>query len=93
MIRSISIVLFVGIGACGVDRAPGTRPADMSAQAHLDECKRHLAIAQDQEQRNRYMAQVRGYVSAAHAGGREREIARQHGEAARELDPHAPVCP
>ncbi len=33
MIRSISIVLFLGIGACCVDRAPGTRPADMSAQA------------------------------------------------------------
>lgn len=91
MLRPISILLF--LGACTVDQAPGTRPADMSAQAHVEECRKHLAIAQDQEQRARYMARVRGVVTAAHAGDREREIAKQHGQAARARDPSAPTCP
>jgi hypothetical protein len=93
MIRSVSIVLFLAIGACTVEQAPGTRPTDMSAQAHVDECKKHLAIAQEQEQRARYMAHVRGYVTAAHAGDHEREIARQHGQAAKAVDPTRPACP
>ena len=93
MIRHIGIILSLGFGACAVEQAPGTRPIDMSAQAHVDECKKHLAIAQEQYQRARYMARVRGYVTAAHAGDREQEIARQHGEAAKALDPTASSCP
>lgn len=93
MIRSISIVLSLGVGACTVEQAPGTRPTDMSAQAHVAECRKHLAIAQEQHQRASYMARVRGYVSAGYAGEREREIARQHGQAARAVDPDAPACP
>ena len=93
MIRSIWITLSLGVGACAVDQAPGTRPADMSAQAHVEECRKHLAIAQEQYQRARYMARVRGYITAAHAGDREQEIARQHGEAAKAVDPTASSCP
>lgn len=93
MIRRISIVLSLGVAACTVEQAPGARPSDMTAQAHIDECRKHLAIAQDQAQRARYMAQVRGVISAKYAGEREREIARQHGQAARALDPEAPACP
>jgi hypothetical protein len=93
MIRNTWIILSLGVGACAVDQAPGTRPIDMSAQAHVDECKRHLAIAQEQYQRARYMARVRGYITAAHAGDREQEIARQHGQAAKALDPTASSCP
>jgi hypothetical protein len=93
MIRSISIVLSLAVGACTVEQAPGTRPADMSIQAHVDECKKHLAIAQEQAQRAQYMVRVRGTLTAANAGEREREIARQHGQAARALDPDAPACP
>src|ERR1051325_10963600 len=91
MIRSISIILSLGVNASTADQAPGTRPTDMSAQAHVAECKKHLAIAQEQYQRARYMAQVRGYITAAHAGDREQEIARQHGEQAKPLDP-GPSC-
>ncbi len=93
MIRSVSIVLFLGVHACTVEQAPGTRPGDMSAQAHIDECKNHLAIAQKQDQRAKYMYRVRGVVTAANAGEREREIAKQHGQAAKALDPNAPACP
>lgn len=93
MIRKISFTLLLGIGGCTAEQAPGTRPIDMSAQAHLDECKKHLAIAQEQYQRARYMARVRGYITAAHAGDREQEIAEQHGQAAKALDPTAPSCP
>jgi hypothetical protein len=93
MIRSIAIVLSLGLGACAIEQAPGTRPTDMSVQAHVDECKKHLAIAEEQAQRARYMVRVRGTITAANAGEREREIARQHGQAARALDPNAPACP
>lgn len=98
MLRSASIVVFLGIlslgvAACIAEQALGTRPTDMSAQAHADECRKHLAIAQDREQRAWYMAHVRGYVSAAHVGDSDREIARQHGQAAKSLDPALPACP
>jgi len=93
MIRTTSIALSLAVGACAVEQAPGTRPTDMSAQAHVEECKRHLAIAQEQHQRATYMARVRGVITAAYAGEREREIAREHGQAARDLDPAAPACP
>jgi hypothetical protein len=93
MIRRISIILSLGVGACTVEQAPGTRPADMTVQAHLDECKKHLAIAQEQHQRAEYMVKVRGTLTLAYVGEREREIARQHGQAARALDPSAPACP
>jgi hypothetical protein len=92
MVR-IWIALSLGLGACTAERAPGTRPLDMSAQAHVEECKKHLAIAQEQYQRARYMARVRGYITAAHAGDREQEIAEQHGQAAKARDPKAPACP
>ena len=93
MIRSISIALSLAVAACAAEQAPGTRPTDMSAQAHVEACRKHLAIAQEQHQRAAYMARVRGVVSAAYAGEREREIARQHGQAARALDPDASACP
>jgi len=93
MIRRVSIILALGVSACSVEQAPGTRPTDMSARAHIEECKKHLAIAEDQDQRARYMYRVRGVVTAAHAGEREREIAKQHGQAARTLDPEVPACP
>jgi hypothetical protein len=93
MIRGISIALSLGVSACTVEPAPGTRPTDMSARAHVEECRKHLANAEEQHQRAGYMARVRGVVSAAHAGDREREIARQHGQAARAVDPTAPACP
>ena len=89
MFRNIWIALSLSVGACTAEQAPGTRPIDMSAQAHLEECKKHLAIAQEQYQRARYMARVRGYITAAHAGDREQEIAKQHGQAATALDPTA----
>jgi hypothetical protein len=93
MIRNIWITLSLGLGACTTNQAPGTRPIDMSAQAHLQECKKHLAIAQEQYQRAGYMARVRGYITAAHAGDREEDIAKQHGQAAKALDPTASSCP
>lgn len=93
MTRIASIVVFLGASACTVEQAPGTRPSDMSAQAHLDACKKHLALAQEQDRRARYMYRVRGVVSAGHAGDRERTIAEQHGQAARAIDPAAPTCP
>jgi len=93
IVRIVRFVLVLGVAACTAEQAPGTRPHDMSAQAHVDECRRHLAIAQQQDQGARYMAHVRGYIAAAHAGDREREIAREHGQAAEALDPKLPACP
>jgi len=96
MIRAMTLHISIVVSmsaACTVAQAPGTRPTDMSAEAHVEECRKHLAIAEDQAQRARYMAQVRGVITAAHASDREREIARQHGQAAQALDPKAPACP
>lgn len=93
MIRSISIVLFLGVGACTAQQAPGTRPADMTAQAHVQECRNHARIAQAQDQRIKDLDRSRGTYTPTYAGEREREVARQHEQAAKAIDPNAPECP
>lgn len=42
MIRHLSIILSLGLGACVSTSASGTRPADMDAQAHVQACRSHL---------------------------------------------------
>lgn len=93
MIRTLSIVLFLGLGSCTAAQAPGTRPADMTAQAHTQECKNHKQLADAQDQYIRDIDRSRGTYTPPYAGEREREIARQHGQAAKAVDPNAPECP
>lgn len=92
MIRNLSIVLFMGLGACVSNPAPGTRPADMTAQAHLQECWKHDQRAQEL-QRAEARDTTEGSTEWQYTSAAERDIAGQHGRAARAVDPNAPRCP
>ena len=95
MIRTIAFIVSLGLstGACVSRPAPGTRPSDMTAQAHVQECRKHAKIAQAQDQRATYAKSVWGHVGASNTGESERDIARQHEQAAKTVDPNAPDCP
>lgn len=93
MIRNLSMVLFIGLGACVSHDAPGTRPADMSARAHVQECRNHEQTAQAQDKRAKELDGARGTYTAEYAGVHEREVAKRHGQAAKAVDPGAPDCP
>jgi hypothetical protein len=97
MIRTISLIvsLGLGMGACVSQPAPGTRPSDMTAQAHVQECRKHAKIADAQDQRYKEGDRARGIVTLATptVGAPERHVASQHEQAAKALDPNAPDCP
>lgn len=96
MIRQIALVFSLGLGACIFNPARGSRPADMTAQGHVQECRDLEQHAKEADKRadetppgegndggfrERYVAQI------------DRDAATQHGAAARAVDPHAPRCP
>ena len=93
MFRNLSIVVFLGLGACVSREAPGTRPADMSALGHVQECRNHQQLAQAEDKRVQERDKARGTYTPPYAGEREREVARQHEQAAKAVDPGAPACP
>lgn len=90
MIRNLSIVLCLGLGACVSTPAPGTRPADMTALAHVQACRNHEQRAKALEAAERFNSSE-GYND--NASTHEYDVAKQHGRAAKALDPNAPDCP
>lgn len=93
MIRNTSIALLIALGACVSYDAPGTRPADMSAQAHVQECRNHERLAQAQNKRAKELDGAKGTYTAQQASLHERDVAKQHEQAAKAVDPNAPDCP
>ena len=95
--RTLSLIVSLGLGtgACVSQPAPGTRPSDMTAQAHVQECRKHAQIADAQDQRYRDVDRARGTVTVITptVGAPERNVAKQHGQAAKAVDPNAPDCP
>ena len=96
MIRHIALVVSLGLGACISNPARGSRPADMSAQAHLQECRDLEQRAKEADKR----AEETPPGEGNDGGYRERFVARidrdaaaQHGAAAKAVDPNAPRCP
>lgn len=90
MIRNFSIILSLGLGACVSTPAPGTRPADMTAQAHFQACRSHEQRAEALETAEQFNMSE-GYND--NASTYERDVAKQHGRAAKAVDPNAPACP
>lgn len=97
MLRTLSIIVLLGLGtgACVSQPAPGTRPSDMTAQAHVQECRKHARTAEVQDQRSLDGDRARGIVTFTKpsVGAPERHVATQHGQAAKAVDPNAPDCP
>lgn len=96
MIRHIALVVSLGLGACISNPARGSRPADMTAQNHLEECRDLEQRAKEADKR----AQETPSGDSSDGGFRERYVAQvtrdaaaQHGAAAKAVDPNAPRCP
>jgi hypothetical protein len=94
MIRSLCIVLCLGLGlglgACISTAAPGTRPGDMTLAEHLQACRSHEQRAKELEIEERFRTNE-GYSDSE--SRYEYDVARQHGKAAKILDPSSPACP
>lgn len=91
MIRNVSIILCFGLGACISTAAPGTRPGDMTALEHVQACRSHEQHAQALEVTER-LTTSEGYVDDTESRY-EHDVAKQHGRAAKAVDPNAPDCP
>ena len=90
MIRCLFIVLSFSFGACISKAAPGTRPGDMTALEHLQACRSHQQHAKELE-----VAELHS-TSEDYSDSESRyeyDVAKQHGRAAKAVDPHAPDCP
>lgn len=90
MIRNLSIILSLGVGACISTPAPGTRPADMTALAHVQACQSHRQRAEALETAERFNTNE-GYSDTE--SRYEYDVAKQHGRAAKAVDRSAPDCP
>ena len=94
MIRSLCIVLSLclglGLGACISTAAPGARPGDMTALAHLQACRSHEQRAKELEYAERFQTNE-GYSDSE--SRYEYDVAKQHGTAAKIVDPNSPACP
>jgi hypothetical protein len=90
MIRCLCIVLCLGVGACLSTAAPGTRPGDMTALGHLQACRSHEQRAKELEIAERFRTNE-GYSDSESTY--EHDVAKQHGRAAKVVDPGAPECP
>jgi hypothetical protein len=86
----VFVILYLASGACISAAAPGTRPGDMTALAHVQACRSHAERAKQLEIAERF-ASNEGYSDSE--SQREYDIARQHGKAAKVVDPGAPDCP
>ena len=96
MMRKLALVLSLGLGACIFNPARGTKPADMTAQAHLQECRSHEQRAQAAEKRVTETPAGDGYDGTfrdQYVAGVERDAAARHGAAAKAVDPNAGRCP
>lgn len=94
MLRTvIAMALSVWLLACISHDAPGTKPAEMSAAEHLAECRRHESLAEAYDQRARELRGGKGTYTAQYTADHERRVAKQHGDAARTVDPSMNACP
>ena len=91
MIRNFSIIFSLGLGACVSTPAPGTRPGDMTAAGHVQACRSHEERAQALEAAER-LNTTEGFVDDSESRN-EHDVAKQHGRAAKAVDPNAPDCP
>lgn len=87
--RSFMIVC-LGFAGCISTAAPGTRPGDMTALEHLQACRSHAQHAKELEQAE-ILNTSEGFNDSD--SRYEYDVARQHGRAAKIVDPGAPACP
>lgn len=96
MIRNLALVLSVGLGGCLFSPARGTRPADMTAQGHLQACRNHEQSARAAEKRAVETPGGEGNDGAfrdQYIASLDRDAAVRHGAAAKAVDPNAGQCP
>jgi len=84
--KSLIIVAIFGLGACATGRAPGTNPGDMSAASHRQEAAHERQVADAYRQRAHDLNGGKGTYTAEVTADEQESIAKQHEEAARQVD-------
>lgn len=85
-------ILFVSMilatSACTKTKAPGTNPSDMTAEQHRDACIEHKKMAARDEQHAKDLDGGKGTYTAQVAAADHNDVANQHGDAAKQVDPN-----
>jgi len=89
---ALALASAVSLAACTKTNAPGTNPKDMTAEGHRDACEKHKSEAAAYDRRARNLNGGRGSYTAATESAEHADVARQHGEAAAQVDPNVNDC-
>jgi hypothetical protein len=87
-----ALVAALSLAACTKTSAPGTNPKDMTAQGHRDACEKHKAESAAYNRRAQNLNGGRGTYTAATESAEHADVAKQHGEAAAQVDPSVNDC-
>lgn len=82
----------LGLGACATTKAAGTNPSDMTAAEHRNACLKHKRIAATFDERAKNLGPGKARYIAKHERDEHADVARQHGEASKVVDPRIGEC-
>lgn len=82
MLKMMLLGLTLAVGACATT---GTKPADMTAAQHREQCAKHRKVAADYDQRAKLDGGKEATIDQRQAS-EHAVVARQHGEAAQKVD-------
>ena len=88
----IALSFALGLGACATARAPGTSPGDMTAAQHRQACLDHNKQSGASAQRAKDLDGGKGTYTAETDADRHASVAKQHGDAAKAVDPQVADC-
>ncbi len=84
----IALSLTLGLVACTKTKAPGTNPNDMTASDHRKACLEHKRQAAASEQKAKDLNGGKGTYTAETEADEHADVAKQHGDAAKTVDPN-----
>jgi hypothetical protein len=88
----IALSFALGLGACATTKAPGTSPGDMTAAQHHQACLDHKKQSEASAQQATNLNGGKGTYTAATEADRHADVAKQHGDAAKAVDPQVNDC-
>ncbi len=82
----------LGLGACATTKAAGTNPNDMTAAEHRDACLKHKQTAANYDQQAKDLGPGKARYIAKQERDEHADVAKQHGDASKVVDPRVDDC-
>lgn len=80
------------LAACAKTKAPGTNPSDMTAAQHQEACAKHKKMAEAEADRAKEADGGKGTYTAEQRSDEHADVAKQHEDAAKQVDPKVDDC-